>query len=1151
MGFIRKALFNTFGKRNVWSMTLCFLLSGVTVASAQSTATGDIRGTVTDSSGAVVPGASVSVVNVDTGEKKLFKTNRDGLYDTISTPNGRYTVTIAAPGFENLVLGPITLDIGIITLNGHLKVGSEQQQVVVTADTAALLRTESSEQSTTLDEKTMQQLPQVGQDWANFTILLPGSAGASSANGVTNPGVAVSLNGSMPFSGNFLSDGGSVTNPHSADVETDTFDTVSEVEIDDSNFSAQYGIGGAVFNQVTKGGTNQFHGSLYEHFQNDALQARSYFNAPGQPVPPLKFNQFGGSIGGPFWRNKMFFFFNYDKTIDNSSYTGFVSMPTDQLKGVNTPNGQFDLTQLMPLDANGNKIPVTDGNGNNITNPCTNSVVYQGEIFDPQSQTTVNGQMCRYPFATDNVIPAGRVDSVARNLLKYFRQPNQNTSLGINGDYYYVIPTPYPSTRIFGRIDYDFNDKNRLTSSIAVRDSNSPVYSEWNCPVACYHDDTSDYSSQTSDVWSFSSTFVNELRFSFNRQGSFLTPYSLGAGIPAAIGLQYAKADVFPNISITGNICCDSPYAGTNTIYAQNVYQPSDVVTLIRGKHILHFGGELIMLEDNSTNWGNVDAGDFSFSGQYTQASLAASGSGAGWADFLLGDVQSWGANNSPLFGGRQKSPQVFVQDDFKLRPNLTLNLGLRYQIQRGWSEVHGRMGDFDPTIFNTVSGSYGAMWFAPANHRTQAQANVYSGVLPRIGFAYTVHGDTVIRAGWGMYTTPWSVDQYGNAKGVGYGQSGSAQDQTNGVTPLTTLSGPGVFYGTATTLPYVNASTSATAYNGQNTPNYDPYHTPLTYLYSWSLSVQHEFSHGITSEIAYVGKHGANMQFKADINQVPVQNLSPDDDPSGRPYPQFESIGGSTFNGVSNYNSLQAQVHKRLGNGIAFSSAFTYSKFLNDMDVSPFNGQGGTINFQNAHAPGSNYAPSNFDIRDSLKSSVVYQLPFGKGRTWLNKNRLLDEGIGGWQVSAIVINQTGNPFTVTYNGPNNSYSQAGAWYPNVLRPAQKNIKQSIDEWYDPTAYVTAANGTFGDSRRNSLRASGIDTTNLSMGKTFNFSERVGLQIRADASNVFNHPDFDAPDGNFNDPVNLSTPGRPQGAGTIGATTVGGRNMQISARIAF
>src|SRR5579859_3264523 len=1132
-----------------WLMAFCLLLGLGALAHAQSSSTGEIRGTVTDPSSAVVPGATVSVLNVNTGEKKTFTTNKNGIYDTVSTPNGQYKVSITAPGFEQLVMGPITLDVGVITLNGQLKVGSDQQQVVVSSDTAALLSTESGEQSTTFDEKTMLELPQVGQDWANFTILLPGSAGAASANGVTNPGVGVSLNGGVPFSGNFLSDGGSVTNPHSADVETDTFETVAEVRIDDSKFSAQYGIGGAVFSQITKGGENRFHGSAYEHFQNDALEARSYFSAPGQPVGPLKFNQFGGAVGGPILRNKLFFYFNYDKTINNSSYFGTVTMPTDQLKGINTSNGQFDLTQLMPRDSNGNRIPLTDSNNNIIINPCNGATVYSGEIFDPATQTTVNGQICRFPFATDNVIPGNRVDSVAKNLLQYFPEPNRSVSQGVSGDYYYLVPTPYPSTRIFGRIDYDFNAKNRLTSSIAVRDANSPVYSEWKCPVACYHDDTSDYSSQTSDVWSFSSTFVNEARFSFNRQGSFLTPFSLSAGIPGTIGLQYAKANLFPNIGISGNICCDSPYAGTNTIYAQNVYQPSDVVTLIRGKHILHFGGELIMLEDNSTNWGNVDAGDFYFSGQYTQASLAATGSGAGWADFLLGDAQSWGATNSPLFGGRQKSPQLFIQDDFKLRPNLTLNLGLRYQIQRGWNEVHGRMGDFDPTIFNTVSGTDGAMWFAPANHRTQAQANVYSGVLPRIGFAFTPKPNTVIRGGWGIYTTPWSVDQYGNAKGTGYSQSGNAQDLTNGVTPITTLSGPGVIYGTNTALPYLNASTSPTAYNGQGV-NYDPYHTPLTKLYSWSLSVEREFNHGITAEIAYVGKHGSNMQMKGDINQVPASKLSANDNPSGRPYPQFQSIGGSTFNGVSNYNALQAQAKKRLANGIAFTAAYTWSKSLNDMDVSPFNGQGGTINYQNFHDPSSNYAPSNFDIRESLKTSLVYQLPFGKGRTFLNNNRLLDTAVGGWQASVISINQGGNPFTVTYNGANNSYSQAGSWYPNFLRPAQ-NGKKSLEQWYDPTAFATAANGTFGNSRRNSLRAPGIDTQNASIGKTFSIVEGVGLQFRADATNVFNHPNFGAPDGNFNDPVNLSTPGRPQGAGTIGSTTVGGRNLQISARIEF
>ena len=1140
-------------RRVVWVCwaVACLLLCTGTLVHAQSSATGEIRGTITDPSGAVITGAHISVVNVATGEEKQFVANKNGLYDTVSTPHGSYMVTITATGFQTLVLGPITLDVGTITLNGKMQVGSATQEVTVTADEAALIHTESGEQSTILDEKTMQELPQVGQDWANFTILLPGSAGAPSANGVTNPGAAVALNGGQPFSGNFLSDGGSVTNPHSADVETDTFETVAEVQIQDSNFSAQYGIGGAVFNQITKGGTNQLHGSLYEHFQNDALDARSYFQDPTQPVPPLKFNQFGGSVGGPILRKRLFFYFNYDKTIDNQNYTGFVSMPTNQLKGVGTPNGQFDLTQLMPLDQNGNPIPVTDSNGNNVINSCTGNVVNQGEIFDPATQTTVNGQMCRFPFAQDNVIPASRVDPVAKNILQYFQQPNQPTSNGVNGDYYYVVPTPYPSTRIYGRIDYDFNSSNRLTSSIAVRDANSPVYSEWKCPVACYSDDTSDYSSQTSDVWTFSSTFVNEFRFSFNRQGSFLTPYSLNQNFPGTLGMQYAKANVFPNISITGNICCDSPYAGTNTIYAQNVYQPSDVVTLIRGKHVLHFGGELIMLEDNSTSWGNVDAGDYSFSGVYTQASLAASGSGAGWADFLLGDMQSWGAANSLLFGGRQKSPQLFIQDDIKVTPTFTLNLGLRYQIQEGWKEVQNRMGDFDPTIYNTLSGNYGAMWFAPANHRSQAQANVYSGVLPRFGFAWTVRPNTVLRGGVGIYTSPWSVDQYGNAKGVGYGQSGNATDETNGITPVTTLSGSGVFYGTNTPLPYVNASKDPTAYNGQNTPNYDPYHTPLTRLYSWSLSLEHEFRRGITSEVAYVGKHGANLQFKGDINQVPANALSPNDNPTSRPYPQYQSIGGSTFNGLSNYHSLQAQLKKRLADGIAFSTAFTWSKFLNDMDVSPFNGQGGSVNYQNFHDPHSNYAPSNFDIKDSLKTSVVYQLPFGIGRRWMNKNRFLDAGIGGWQVSAILIDETGNAFTAAYNGPNNSYSQAGSWYPNVLRPAQKGFSKSMNEWYDPTAYVIAANGTFGNSQRNSLREPAVNTVNMSMGKEFHLFEKTALQFRADASNVFNHTSLGTPDGNFNDPVNLSTPLRPQGAGTINNTVVGGRSMQISAHLSF
>ena len=362
-------------------------------------------------------------------------------------------------------------------------------------------------------------------------------------------------------------------------------------------------------------------------------------------------------------------------------------------------------------------------------------------------------------------------------------------------------------------------------------------------------------------------------------------------------------------------------------------------------------------------------------------------------------------------------------------------------------------------------------------------------------------------------------------------------------------LDGVGNIYGTDTPLPYLEASRDASAYNNQSV-NYDPYHTPLSKLYQWSVGIQREIGTGIQAEVSYVASHGSHLQFKGDINQVPASKLAVDDNPTGRPYPQFQGISGSTFNAVSNYNSLQAQLKKRLTNGISFSSAYTWSKFLNEMDVAPFNGQGGTINYQNFHDTKSNYAPSNFDIRESLKGSVIYLLPFGKGQRFLNKNYLLDTLIGGWQASTIFILQSGNPFTVTYSGNNDSYSQAGSWYPNILHPAQ-NGRKTISQWYDPTAFQVAKAGTFGNSRRNSLRTPGIGTDNFSLGKTFHGSFGTAFELRADATNVLNHPNFGAPDGNFNDPINLSTAERPHGAGTISSTSVGGRRVQVSAHLSF
>jgi hypothetical protein len=1101
----------------------CFMLCIIGPLYGQNSSTGDIRGTVTDPSGAVVPGAKVAVVNSETGVTKEFTSNNSGIFDTVSTPTGTYTVTFTANGFEKLVRGPITLNVGIITLDGRLTLGSAQEQVVVTGDTAALIQTESSEQSTILDAKTILQLPQAGPngaDWQNFTILLPGASGTPSS------GVGVAVNGNLPYYSNFLADGSSVTLPQSSNLDTSTFETLAEVDIDASTFSAQYGIGGAVFNQITKGGTNTLHGSAYEFFQNNALNARSYFDDPTTPLPKLRFNQFGGSIGGPIIKKKMFYYFNYDQTIDNGSWDGFVTVPT-------MAERQGNFADVLSG-------PALDGNGNQQINPCDGSVILQNQIFDQSTLTTVNGQPCRTAFKNNQI---SHIDAIANALQTLYPKPNRD---GLANNYFFVSPAPNPSTRIFGRSDYDVDAQNRVTLAITRRTNHANYVNEFPCPINCQNDTVNDTAIQLSDVWSVSSTFVNEFRFGFNRQGNWFVPDSVGKNYPQDIGLQYAKANILPDISISGGVgsCCDGLYANANYIEVGNSFEPSDVVTLIRGRHIIHVGGELLAYQNNSTPWGNMQAGEFSFGGVYTQATPTSVKNGFGYADFLLGEVEGWSANNQPESGARQKSPQLFIQDDIKIRPNFTLNLGLRYQIQGGWSESKNYEGTFDPTIMNSVSGTLGAMWFAGANHRNQLQKNVNDVILPRVGFAWTPKPNTVLRGGFGIYSYNWSADNYGSGVGFGSNHYGSAWDQTNGVTPLVNLSGSG------SNLPYLSASTSPTAYNGQGV-SYNPYHTPVAKIMQWSLGIQRELGHGMHAEIAYVASHGENLSFPRDINQIPESELGANDNPSGRPYPQFEGISGNTYNGHSNYNSLQAQAQKRISAGWSFNVNYTFSHFLNNQDSAGWGGKAGPQPYQNGYDLNANYGASNFDIRHMLKGSAVYDLPFGKGKAFLNRDVLADEIIGGWRISSTLVAQTGTPFTVTYGGTNESYSQAGSWWPNLVGDPHVH-NPGISGWFNPAAYAVATPGTFGDNGRNTLRGPKLVVVNLSLGKTFRFSERANLQVRADAQNALNHPSFGAPDTNFDDPVDItSNPGRPSGAGTIGSTTVSGRNMQVSARFSF
>jgi hypothetical protein len=1142
----------------LWILPLLVVFASIACL-AQSTNAGDIRGSVTDASGALIPGVSVTVTNVNTGVTKTFVTNDSGIYDTDSIVTGDYSVTFSKEGFQKLMRGHVTVQVGFTTVNGELKVGSSSESVTVEAD-VTLLQTETSEQSTTFTSKSMVALPQVTQDWENFTILLPGATGATgSSQGTANPGQVVAVNGNLPYS-NIIADGASTTLSHSQNANPATFENVAELQVNTSSFSAQYGIGGIIFNQVSKGGTNKFHGTAYDFIQNDMLTAHPYFSSG--PIPFLRYNNFGGSIGGPILKNKMFFYFNYDQVVNHGNQHGYNTLPTDanitgDFTGINT---LYDpTTQTIALDALGNPYPVRQsfaseyGGGNKIP---TN-------LFDP-----VAAKFQQMFFPTTASHPSFLTPIPGGQSIGGEGQPNNN--------WFYNQLVSSPVKRYFGRLDWDVTPKNRITMSDTQGDYTYPGLSTIaNCPVGCQNGYVDNNNAQITDVWNVSSTVVNEFRVGYTNQMNYFTDSSLSKGYAAQLGWQFGKLDDFPGFETTGTFPYSWLTPGTNSIYKEHVFDYSDVVTMIRGKHILHFGGELLAYRDNSTAWGNKSAGNMQYSGQYTKqwttdpavcgasangAACTVPGTGFEYADFLLGYINQWSANVSPEYGARLKSPQFFAQDDFKIRPNLTINLGLRWQINHGWNEVHGNIASFDPRVINPATNTPGAYWFASthANGRTALEANVYNTVLPRVGFAWAMRPNTTVRGGFGLYAYNWSLDTYGHGMGNSFGSSGNYTDPSNGITPAALLGGNGNIITSVTggvssnPLPYTAGSQDPTRFNGSGA-DYQLYHAKVPKIYQWNFGVERSLTTDMVAELAYVGSHGFNLAFPADLNQVPQSNWAPNDS-QFRPYPNFQGISGGgnagTMNAISNYSSLQASITKRMHNGVSLSFNYVWSHFLDDLDSSGWGSRMGPQDYQNAYNPAANYSNSNFDVRHAFKGYAVYQLPFGRGKQFLNHSTLLDQVVGGWQVSGTVVLQTGNPFSVY--GDQANWSLAGTTFANRNPGVSLYLpNKGINGWFNPQAFTKPADGTWGNVRRNTLYGPGINVFNMSAAKSFGLPwESMRIEFRADAANVFNHKSLSTPGGQ-----NLGSAageGQPYtSSNTISQVTTGGRNLQLMLRLSF
>jgi hypothetical protein len=1093
------------------------------IAWGQATNSADVTGTVTDPSGAVVPGVTITVTNLDKNVERTYITNEAGAYDTGPLPPGdSYLIVFKKEGFATLQRGPMRLGVGVTGLNAQLSLAKTATEVVV-SEAAPLLETTTAEISKTLPVETLTVLPQVGTpDWQQFIVLLPGTQGTpQNGNNASNPGMGgVSANGSMPFS-NALLDGASTSSPMSNNViNTPIFDSIAEVKISTSLFPAQYGGGGIFYNQISKGGTNKFHGMAYDYFRNNALNAANFQFGVKQKATVLRYNDFGGNVGGPIRKDRVFFFAAVEKIVNHG--------------GAATTFSTFPTTAMRTGDFTG-----------------------MADIYDPTTQTVdpITGIVTRQTFAAEygqgNKIPDALIDPVAKAIQALYPEPNL-TVTPVNGVYtnnfMFVAPSSSPVKKFFERIDADLTKSNRLTGSSSYVPTGPHIVSPM-CPVNCIGISVVNSNNQISDYWTINPTTMNEFRIGLMTEYDLLQPDSFKQGWPDKLGLKFSKADIFPTINITSWY---SMAPGVRANYKENLIDISDMVTLIHGRHVLHFGGELIAMRANSTAWGHINGATLAFTGVYTAGSNSgplATGTGSPYADFLLGYANSWSAMFSPQYGGRLKSPSIFVQDDMKVTPKLTLNLGLRWTGTTGWKDIHGDERSFDPTITNPATGAPGAMWYGStaANGRTTLQHSQFNNWMPRLGFAYQLGDKTTLRAGFGSYTFPWNVDTYAsNGLGNSMASSGNQADSTGNVYPVVTLNDTGdtnfqlnpkdptgTPLGSSINSRYLQAPTAPESYNGQGV-GFVQYQSPVPTQYSWSFGVQRQIGGSMLAELTYVGSRGTNLAFATDLNQVPEDKLGPGD-AIYRPYP-FQSITGYSTEGISNYHSLQTMISRRMSNGLMFNFNYTWSHMLSNADSSGWGTKQGNTIYQRAYNPDANYGNSNFDVRHMFKGQWVYDLPFGRGQSGA-----LHKVIGGWTYAGTIMAQTGNPFT-PYTAVNNTYALSSNMtaYPNVVgNPVLSN--PSINAWFDVNAYEAPAPGTFGNMARNSVFGPGLFAVGMSLVKSFKIWESISFDFSLNATNVFNHPSFAQPD-------------RAIGAGHIGkitGTTVGGRQLELIGKIRF
>jgi outer membrane receptor protein involved in Fe transport len=1057
---------------------------------AQGAPTGVITGVVKDESGAVVAGTHITAFNPGTSASFQTVASDTGIYLLRALPVGSYRVTAEKDGFKKSLQDGVLVRVNEeVRLDVTLSVGavSEVQTVVSQATT---VDTVSSTLKNVIDQRRINELPLNGRNSTSLMLLVAGvqpDQTTSLTSGATYPGVSpVSANGARGNTTNYVLDGGSNNDHYSnAPNPMPNPDALQEFSVQTNNFSAEYGRNlGAVVNAVTKSGTNQIHGSAFEYLRHHSVNAANFFT-PSRG-DGLKRNQFGATIGGPIWLpEKIFGPAHYNGS--NRSFFFF------SYQGTRLRQAPADSTAIVPTEAQ------RRGNFSSLAMQLKNP-------FN-------NGQL--FP---NNQIPMNLINPIAEKIIDE-RVPLPTEPSGLLR---FSVPIQLDDNQYLARVDHQIGADNHVYGRFWVSQAGQPPYLDpKNYLAQSFGRVWRNTAVSINDNHTFSPRFINNFVFTFNRTNNDnfqIYPPSL-----ASLGAQYYN-DGFPqyNLTVSGYFTINT--GDTNT-FLRNEYQIADTAHWSVGRHELSFGG------DYSYGQGDI-VNNFRANGQFGWASSAPF-SGDALADFFLGKFATFVQGIGEYKNTRFHYLGLFVQDNLRVNRKLTLNLGLRWDPFSPYTDVNGHLAGFrsgrQSRIY--VNAPRGVLYPGDEDFPDGGYDASWANFGPRIGFAYDLFGDgkTSLRSGYGIfYDRPNTISTNGAADQGPFGTLLSFNGNS-----FNNFSDP--YAGRDNPFPLSSNPKPDVAFPLPHTVfSYDPDFRNAC-LQSWHLSVEREIFASALLRVAYAGSKGTRLAILRELNAaVYAPGATTATTNQRRPFaPAFSNITNVEATGNSIYHSLQATFDKRFSRGLSLLASYTWSRSLDDSSENKQTG----VSRTNPYDQRFDRGPSNFDHTHNFTASWLWELPMRFDR------RMTNALIGGWKLSGILTLQSGLPFTVT-SGVDNARTGAGGQRPDQMKdwqfPDDRSRNAKILQWFDPSAFLVNALGTYGTVGRNSLRGPGSAALNLGLHKDFPIRESFKFQFRFETFNALNN-------------VNLGLPNGNRSSSAFGRITTAGdpRLLQFALRIGF